>query len=96
MSYKKDIDDLRESPAVEIVAHLAQQGFHLLVVEPHVKQLPATLASYKQIQFSHDIQQVIAQADALLILVDHIQFAFLKNLDLSHKIVVDACGILAS
>ena len=41
LSYKADIDDLRESPAVKIVRTLAEQRIgHLLVVEPHIPELP--------------------------------------------------------
>ncbi|MDQ2804514.1 MAG: UDP-N-acetyl-D-mannosamine dehydrogenase, partial [Pseudomonadota bacterium] len=45
LSYKKDVDDLRESPAVEIVRKLAEEAIgELLVVEPHVGRLPPELA----------------------------------------------------
>ena len=40
LSYKKDVDDLRESPAVEIVRRLAQDNVgELLIVEPHIAKL---------------------------------------------------------
>ena len=44
LSYKKDVDDLRESPAVEIVRRLAEERVgELLVVEPHISKLPDEL-----------------------------------------------------
>src|SRR5262249_1919330 len=45
LAYKKDVDDLRESPAVEIVKKLAEQKLgELLVVEPHISKLPKELS----------------------------------------------------
>jgi UDP-N-acetyl-D-mannosaminuronic acid dehydrogenase len=50
LSYKPDIDDLRESPAVEVVKGLAQNTtYQIDVVEPHVCSLPDCLLAYKNI-----------------------------------------------
>ena len=45
LAFKPNIDDLRESPALNIAAELAGQfsGSDVLVVEPHVTELPAAL-----------------------------------------------------
>jgi UDP-N-acetyl-D-mannosaminuronic acid dehydrogenase len=44
LTYKPDIDDLRESPALEITVRLAGLGLgSILVVEPHLAELPADL-----------------------------------------------------
>jgi len=43
LAFKANIDDLRESPAVEIAAHLADAGLKVLAVEPHVATLPKAL-----------------------------------------------------
>jgi UDP-N-acetyl-D-mannosaminuronic acid dehydrogenase len=41
LSYKKDVDDLRESPAIEIVRQLAEEDVgELLIVEPHISLCP--------------------------------------------------------
>jgi UDP-N-acetyl-D-mannosaminuronic acid dehydrogenase len=46
LSYKRDIDDLRESPAMDIVETLArEQVGQLLIVEPNLKALPESLAA---------------------------------------------------
>src|SRR3990167_7995276 len=44
LTFKPDIDDLRESPALAIADHFSgADGVHLSVIEPHVEQLPACL-----------------------------------------------------
>ena len=43
LAFKANVDDLRESPAVEIAAHLADAGLKVLAVEPHVTALPKVL-----------------------------------------------------
>ena len=46
LAFKADIDDLRESPAVEVTCELASRrpDLSLLAVEPHVERLPAAVA----------------------------------------------------
>ena len=92
MSFKANIDDLRESPAVQIVANLAQMGFRLLVVEPHIKELPGSLSKYSNIELvSEDI--AILNANILLLLVDHDDFKQIDAAKLKEKTVIDTRGI---
>src|SRR5690606_8149222 len=47
LSFKANIDDLRESPAVEIVKELAEAQYgSIYVTEPHIEELPSNLKSY--------------------------------------------------
>lgn len=43
LAFKPDIDDLRESPALEITKQLAEQGLKILAVEPNIHELPVEL-----------------------------------------------------
>ena len=43
LAFKPDIDDLRESPALEITKKLAEQGLNVLAIEPNIKKLPDSL-----------------------------------------------------
>jgi UDP-N-acetyl-D-mannosaminuronic acid dehydrogenase len=43
LAFKPDIDDLRESPALEITKKLAEQGLNILAIEPNVHELPVNL-----------------------------------------------------
>ncbi|MBI5637145.1 MAG: UDP-N-acetyl-D-mannosamine dehydrogenase [Nitrospinae bacterium] len=93
LSYKADIDDLRESPAVDIVKHLAEDdtGF-LLVVEPHIKELPRALADLKNIEKT-TLDDAIGRAHIVLLLVNHKVFINLDRAKLAGKTVIDTRGI---
>lgn len=91
LSYKADIGDLRESPAVEIVSDLARQRVgELLVVEPHVNTLPTELANFGLQLW--DFDQAIDRANILLLLVDHMAFLQIDRNVVKDKIVVDTRG----
>lgn len=92
LSYKPNIDDLRESPAVHIVEMLAGADVgELLVVEPNVKELPASLKELKGLR-KVDLQQALAECDVVVLLVDHRQFLRLDRELLDLKIVIDTRG----
>jgi UDP-N-acetyl-D-mannosaminuronic acid dehydrogenase len=90
LAFKPDIDDLRESPALDIAVELA--GRHpgrVLAVEPHISVLPAKLDSSKLILV--DLPTASAQADIAVLLVDHKPF---KDHSLpSHMKIIDTKGI---
>ena len=93
LSYKRDIDDLRESPAMDIVEHLARDKVgHLLIVEPNLKSLPDSLAQCESARLA-DIKEAMAEADIILLLVDHRQFKRIDRELLKPKIVIDTRGI---
>ncbi|MEK9724805.1 MAG: UDP-N-acetyl-D-mannosamine dehydrogenase [Rhodospirillaceae bacterium] len=74
LAYKADIDDLRESPAVEIVCALAAAvDGSVLVVEPYVDTLPDILAATPNVHLT-DIANAYAAADAIVLLTDHQAF----------------------
>ncbi|MDO4790917.1 MAG: UDP-N-acetyl-D-mannosamine dehydrogenase [Buchananella hordeovulneris] len=76
LAFKANIDDLRESPAVGIVAELAAQLPHarVLAVEPHVSELPRQLAGLKNVELV-SAQAAVEVADVAVLLVDHAAFA---------------------
>ena len=93
LSYKADIDDLRESPAVEIVQHLAEKKVgRLLVVEPNIRELPKNLANRPGVVLS-DVREAMAEADIVVLLVDHRQFKRIDRDLLKPKIVIDTRGV---
>ncbi|HJU16188.1 MAG TPA: UDP-N-acetyl-D-mannosamine dehydrogenase [Stellaceae bacterium] len=91
LSYKKDVDDLRESPAIEIVRRLASDKVgEILVVEPHIRALPAELAALG-LALS-DFDDALERADIVLLLVDHANFMFVDRERLKDKILIDTRG----
>ena len=91
LSYKKDVDDLRESPAIEIVQRLAEERVgELLVVEPHIAALPPVLASLG-LQLT-DFDEALERANLVLLLVDHMSFLQVDRDVLKDKFVIDTRG----
>lgn len=88
LAFKPDIDDLRESPALEITKQLAQQGLNILAIEPNIQALPNNMpVNVKLIGLNEK-----DQADIHLILVDHKDFKRMKVQDLNF--LVDTKGIV--
>jgi UDP-N-acetyl-D-mannosaminuronic acid dehydrogenase len=92
LAYKADIDDLRESPAVEVVRLLAGMGLgSLLVVEPHVSELPAPLAGLTGVRLT-GLEEALAVARAVVLLADHQPFRVLDRKLLAGKAIIDTRG----
>ncbi len=84
LTYKPDIDDIRESPAIRIVNYLSNNYSKILISDPYVDYLKGfDLISYKD---------VIKESDIIVILVAHKEF---KNCDYMGKPIIDLCGIFA-
>lgn len=67
LAYKADVDDTRESPAVEVVELLRAQGFEVRPYDPHV---PTTTVSGQV----GTLEEALADAGCLVILTDHTDF----------------------
>jgi UDP-N-acetyl-D-mannosaminuronic acid dehydrogenase len=94
LSYKPDVDDLRESPAVEVVERVARDaGAEVLVVEPYLSELPARLASLPGLRL---VEEAAAReaADIVVFLVAHRMFRRLEAALFAEKAVVDSAGVL--
>jgi UDP-N-acetyl-D-mannosaminuronic acid dehydrogenase len=92
LAFKPDIDDLRESPAVEIVRALAQDRVgRLLVAEPNIDALPPSLAGRAGVSLV-DAEDAIAQAHVVVILVNHKSFAGIDAARLAGKALINPCG----
>jgi UDP-N-acetyl-D-mannosaminuronic acid dehydrogenase len=95
LSYKPDINDLRESPAIKVVKILLTEKVgDILVVEPHIKALPISFSLSKNLYFL-DLEIALQKADILVFLVkhkafEHINFSLFKKkfviIDMVHSI----------
>lgn len=89
LAFKPNIDDLRESPALNIAIEICEREMvDILVVEPNIEKLPAALKHRAQLV---DYQYAIDHADLLLLLVDHKQFR--DQATPSHPMIIDTRGI---
>lgn len=93
LSFKANVDDTRESPAVEVVEHIAQAlpDVRILVAEPYVDVLPPRLARFANLELMR-ATHALEQADIVALLVDHDQFRAMSRSLLSGKVVYDTRG----
>ena len=93
LAFKPDIDDFRESPALEIAEALAHtHGERILVVEPFTEDMPAGLAGSGAQLVTLDA--ALRAAEIVVVLVDHTAFKHLGPEDLAGKLVFDTRGML--
>lgn len=91
LAFKPNIDDLRESPAMEIAGDIAKwHSGQTLVVEPNIHQLPAVLSRHASLVNTAD---ALAQADVLVLLVDHNEFKAVESSRITQRYIVDTKGV---
>lgn len=89
LAFKPDIDDLRESPALEIAEGLcSSHAGAVFMVEPNVKALPSSLERAALVS----LEGALGQADIHVLLVDHKQFKAINPGRVNGKIVIDTRG----
>lgn len=72
LSYKGNIDDVRESPALDVLSLLNEEGYELGIYDPHVKQ--------DQVNFClSNFEDSIKGANCILVLTDHREFSSLNE-----------------
>jgi UDP-N-acetyl-D-mannosaminuronic acid dehydrogenase len=92
LSFKPDIDDLRESPSLRIAGKISLMGFsELFLVEPNISNIPNELKSESISMISAD--EAIRAADIVVLLVDHTPFKSMDLAALSGKQIIDTRGI---
>lgn len=78
LAFKPDIDDLRESPALEITKNLVKQGLNVLAIEPNID----SLKNLEKENFNLVSIEKSMSADIKLILVKHTKF---NEIDFSNE-----------
>lgn len=86
LAYKNDVDDLRESPALDITRDLIRENIGtVLACEPYVKE-------FKEFKL-HPLDKVLKESDIIVLLVNHKPFYDIDRELLKEKIVIDTRGI---
>ena len=93
LSFKANIDDARESPAVEIVKLLAEQkpDAAILAAAPHARDLPRDLLDLGNVSML-ETDLAVEAADVVVLLVDHDKFREISTSSLKGKRIVDTRG----
>ena len=94
LAFKPNIDDLRESPARQIVGQLAVElpNAKIMAVEPNIDRLPKELEERDNVTLT-EVSGAIRAADIVLLLVDHNEFTRIDRTLLTQKIVHDTRGV---
>lgn len=87
LAFKANIDDLRESPALEVARDLMSSGLgRVIACEPNLN------GGYDELPL-FELEEVLRDADILLVLVDHQEFKAVDRTRLQGKFVIDTRGI---
>lgn len=91
IAYKKNVDDMRESPSVELMSRLQAKGAHIAYSDPHVPSFP-TMRRYsfdlKSIELT---PETLAGFDVVLLATDHDSFDY-EFIERHAKLIVDTRG----
>src|SRR4051812_31624409 len=88
VAYKRDIDDMRESPALDVMLLLEKRGAQLTYSDPHVPVL-----KLGDVQLTAAPESAAAEADCVVIITDHQAFHYAALIERS-KLIVDSRNAL--
>jgi UDP-N-acetyl-D-glucosamine dehydrogenase len=89
VAYKRDIDDVRESPALDVIHLLGRRGARVSYSDPYVSQIQADHLDMKSIEPS----SVIEDADCIVIITDHRAFDY-ASVAAKARLIVDTRNAL--
>ena len=93
LAFKADIDDLRESPAVEIAQKINDLNLgDLLLVEPNISFLPDVFNGHGRVELV-TIKAALERSQIIILLVDHWEFKQMQTEELRGKTIIDTRGI---
>lgn len=96
LSYKADIDDLRESPSIAVIHRLrGLTDNQILVVEPNIRHMPKSLKTLSDVSLV-TLDDALDQSTAVVLLTDHKVFKAMSPEQLTAKEVVDTRGVWKS
>lgn len=91
VAYKRDIDDVRESPALDIISLLRQKGADVVFHDPHVSSIRL---DNEVIMQSNDYSvNLLNQADCVVIVTDHTDFKW-REVAENSKLIVDTRNVI--
>ena len=88
VTYKKDISDTRESPALKIINDLIGKGGKIIYNDPYIKDLEIRNQKLKSQKLT---DKLLKKANLVLILTDHSLYNY-KNIEKNAKLIVDTRG----
>ncbi len=91
LSYKKNIDDIRESPSLKIIDLLLRKGAHIQYSDPYINSIPSTRKYNIKLNSVKLSPKNLKFYDAVVLLTDHDSYNY--DLIFKHsKIIIDTKG----
>ncbi len=84
VSYKKDIDDLRESPALDVIQLLSRRGAKVMYHDPYVPEIEFEATTLKSVP----LEDALSQSDCVVIVTNHSSIDYGKVESLA-KVILD-------
>jgi hypothetical protein len=84
VAYKRDVDDVRESPALDILKLLESRGARVSYNDPHVPELRADGMTLR----SEDLLPAVRKADLVVIVTDHSAYPY-RDIVEAAQVIVD-------
>jgi UDP-N-acetyl-D-glucosamine dehydrogenase len=91
IAYKKNIDDSRESPAIEIMALLQEKGAHIEYSDPHIPTFPRKRDYHFDLRSVELNEETIKDFDCVVLATDHEGFDY-TLLEKHSRLVIDTRG----
>jgi len=93
LTFKANVDDIRESPAIEVVERIARAlpKVDILLADPYVVAMPPSLREYPNLHMEA-AYQAVERADIVVLLVEHEPFKAMRHTRLGGKVVYDTRG----
>jgi len=90
VAYKADIDDLRESPALDIIHLLREKGAQVSYHDPYIPSIQHDELEMDSIQ---DLDSAVKAADCVVIVTNHSAYDYKKILE-DARLIVDTRNAL--
>jgi UDP-N-acetyl-D-glucosamine dehydrogenase len=87
VAYKRDIDDMRESPALDVISELQKRGAAVSYVDPHVPKLDVAHSGFDMESIGRLDARTLASFDCVAILTDHKLFDYATIVEHSDLVV---------
>lgn len=93
LTFKANVDDVRESPAIDVVGLIAKAlpDVEILVSDPYVSVMPGLLSKYDNLHLE-GAHQAVERADIVVLLVEHEPFKAMRHTRLAGKVIYDTRG----
>ena len=92
VAYKKNIDDVRESPALKMMEILSKKKFLFEYYDPYIKRLPKNRNYYKDINSIETTSKKIQSFDAIILVTDHDVIDW-KKIQKNAKLILDTRNV---